>query len=431
MTNIETVIARQILDSRGNPTLEAEVRLADGSLGRASVPSGASTGSHEAVELRDGDKAHFGGKGVGKAVTAVNGEIAGAVKGLPAADQETLDRRLIDLDGTDNKGRLGANAILGVSLAAAHAAAASRGVPLYRHLADLFGGAGLSLPVPLCNILNGGAHAANSTDFQEFMVAPAGIATYADALRCCSEIYQALKGVLAKRGLATTVGDEGGFAPTLPSNRDAAEVVVEAIEAAGYRPGVDVFLALDVAASEFYEGGRYRLAREGRNLTANELCDFYNSWLAAYPLVSVEDGLSEDDWEGWQALTSTLGDRLQLVGDDLFTTSTSRIQQGIDQKCGNSVLVKLNQIGSLTETLEAIHLSHRAGWSTIISHRSGETEDTTIADLAVATGSGQIKAGAPARGERTAKYNRLLRIEEELGSAATYAGKEAFRLLRT
>lgn len=431
MPNIETAIARQILDSRGNPTLEAEVRLADGSLGRASIPSGASTGSHEAVELRDGDKAHFGGKGVGKAVTAVNGEIAGAVKGLPAADQETLDRRLIDLDGTDNKGRLGANAILGVSLAAAHAAAASRGVPLYRHLADLFGGADLSLPVPLCNILNGGAHAANSTDFQEFMVAPAGIATYADALRCCSEIYQALKGVLAKRGLATTVGDEGGFAPTLPSNRDAADVVVEAIEAAGYRPGVDVFLALDVAASEFYEGGRYRLAREGRNLTANELCDFYNSWLAAYPLVSVEDGLSEDDWEGWQALTSILGDRLQLVGDDLFTTSTSRIQQGIDQKCGNSVLVKLNQIGSLTETLEAIRLSHRAGWSTIISHRSGETEDTTIADLAVATGSGQIKTGAPARGERTAKYNRLLRIEEELGSAATYAGKEAFRLLRT
>lgn len=430
MSNIETFIAREILDSRGNPTLEAEVRLSDGSLGRASVPSGASTGSHEAVELRDGDKAQFGGKGVGKAVAAVNGEIAGAVKGLRAVDQEALDRRLIDLDGTDNKGRLGANAILGVSLAAAHAASASRGVPLYRHLADLFGGGQLSLPVPLCNILNGGAHAANSTDFQEFMVAPAGIATYADALRCCSEIYQALKSVLAKRGLATTVGDEGGFAPTLPSNKDAAEVVVEAIEAAGYRPGVDVFLALDVAASEFYEGGRYRLAREGRDLTANELCDFYGSWLDAYPLVSVEDGLSEDDWEGWQALTSTLGGRLQLVGDDLFTTSTSRIQQGIDQKCGNSVLVKLNQIGSLTETLEAIHLAHRAGWSTIISHRSGETEDTTIADLAVATGSGQIKTGAPARGERTAKYNRLLRIEEELGSTATYAGKQAFKLLK-
>ncbi len=430
MSTIETVTARQILDSRGNPTLEAEVRLSDGSVGRAAVPSGASTGSHEAVELRDGDSSVYGGKGVGRALASVNGEIAGAVKGLAAEDQETLDRRMIELDGSENKGRLGANAILGVSLAAAHAAAASRGAPLYRHLASLFGAAEPILPVPLCNILNGGAHATNSTDFQEFMIAPAGMDTYADALRCCSEVYQALKGVLSKRGLGANVGDEGGFAPTLPSNQDAIEVVVAAIEAAGYQPGKDVFLALDVAASEFFEGGLYRLARDGRDLTANDLCGFYGSWLDAYPLVSIEDGLSEDDWDGWRALTSTLGDRLQLVGDDLFTTNTDRIQQGIDQGCGNSVLVKLNQIGSLTETLEAIHLAHRAGWSAIISHRSGETEDTTIADLAVATGSGQIKTGAPARGERTAKYNRLLRIEEELGDAAAYAGKGAFKLLR-
>ena len=422
MPTISTVYAREILDSRGTPTIEATVALDDGSTGTAAVPSGASTGSHEAIELRDGDKKRYGGRGVLKAVANVNGPIAASLTGMSSDDQAALDRRLIDLDGTPNKCVLGANAMLGVSLAIAHAVAKSKGVPLYRHL----GGRDLTLPVPMFNILNGGRHASNSADLQEFMVAPAGLPTFCEALRCGAEVYASLKAILGQRGHATNVGDEGGFAPSLPSNEDALKVVLEAIEHAGYRPGVDCYLALDCAASEFYEDGRYALKRDGKRLTSAEMVGLLEQWVSAYPIISIEDGLAEDDWQGWALLTQRLGKKVQLVGDDLYTTNPERIRRGIAEKCSNSVLIKLNQIGTLTETLEAVRTTQQAGWSTVISHRSGETEDTTIADLAVATGAGQIKTGAPARSERVAKYNRLLRIERELGNAAKYAGRGAY-----
>ena len=423
LTKITAVHAREILDSRGNPTVEVEVWLEDGSLGRAAVPSGASTGAHEAVELRDGDPQRYGGKGVSRAVENVNGEIAYAVCGIAATDQAALDARLIELDGTPNKGRLGANAILGVSLAAAHAGAASCGLPLYRYL----GGPGaVILPAPLFNILNGGKHAENSTDFQEFMVVPVGARSFAHAAQMGAEIYQALKKLLHQHGLATGVGDEGGFAPSLPGNRDAVEVVLDAVQAAGYRPGDNVMLALDPATSELYQDGRYTLARESRTLNSAEMAGLWQDWCARYPIISLEDGMAEDDWEGWADLTRRVGDRVQLVGDDLYVTNTERLARGIRERSSNSILIKLNQIGTLTETLRAIEMARRAGWTAVVSHRSGETEDTTIADLAVATNAGQIKTGAPARSERVAKYNRLLRIEEELSGAAVYAGREAF-----
>jgi enolase len=429
-TSIALVEAREILDSRGNPTVEVDVMLADGSVGRAAVPSGASTGAHEAVELRDGDAARFGGKGVLGAVRNVTEEIAPAVVGLDAADQAGLDAVLIDLDGTPNKGRLGANAILGVSVAAAHASAAALDLPLYRYL----GGVGArTLPVPMFNILNGGKHAQNSTDFQEFMVMPVGADTFSDALRAGAEIFAALRTLLHDEGHATGQGDEGGFAPSLPSNEAALEIVVRAIEGAGYRPGEDVSIALDPAATELVEAGsgrngaptRYVLAREGRTLDSGQLIDLWADWAARYPIVSLEDGLAEDDWAGWAELTRRLGDRLQLVGDDLLVTNPERIRRAIGEKAANSVLIKLNQIGTLTETVQAIETARRAGWTAVVSHRSGETEDTTIADLVVAMGTGQIKTGAPSRSERVAKYNRLLRIEEELGEAAVYPGRSA------
>ncbi len=422
MTNIRAVHAREILDSRSNPTVEVTVQLDDGSVGTAAVPSGASTGSHEAVELRDGDPKRYDGKGVLKAVENVNNRIALSITGISPYDQEALDHRLKDLDGTPNKASLGANAILGVSLAVAHAAARSKGVPLYRYL-----GEGKTLPVPMFNILNGGKHAANSADVQEFMVVPAGVPTFREALRCGSEVYQALGRVLKGRKQPTNVGDEGGFAPSLPSNKDALEAVLAAIEAAGYRPGRDCYVALDLAASELYKDGVYVLEREGAKLTSSKMVELLASWADAYPIISIEDGLAEDDWGGWRALTERLGSRVQLVGDDIYTTNTERIQRGIRTKASNSVLIKLNQIGTLSETLEAIRMTKEAGWSTVISHRSGETEDTTIADLAVATDAGQIKSGAPARSERVAKYNRLMRIEEELGAEACYAGRGAYR----
>lgn len=420
---IASVHAREILDSRGNPTVEVEVRLDDGSVGLAAVPSGASTGAHEAVELRDGDPARYGGKGVRRAVANVNGEIAAAVRGLHATDQAALDARLIALDGTPNKSRLGANAILGVSLAVAKAAAASVGLPLYRYLG---GPNAVTLPVPMYNILNGGKHAEDSTDFQEFMVMPVGAPSFSEALRVGAEIYQALKKILHQRGLATGVGDEGGFAPTLPGNRDAVEVVLDAVQAAGYRPGDDVVLALDPATSELYQNGAYVLAKEGRTLSSAELAALWQEWCDYYPIRSIEDGMAEDDWPGWVELTRRLGQRVQLVGDDLFVTNTERLARGIRERAANAILIKPNQIGTLTETLTAVEMAKRAGWTAIISHRSGETEDTTIADLAVALNAGQIKTGAPARSERVAKYNRLLRIEEELASAARYAGRAAF-----
>jgi len=430
-TRIERVHGREILDSRGNPTVEVDVVLADGSLGRAAVPSGASTGINEAVELRDGDKGRFGGKGVRKAVEAVDGEIAGALRGLDAADQAALDRTLIDLDGTPNKGRLGANAILGASLACAHGAAASAGLPLYRYLG---GDAATILPVPFFNILNGGKHAVDSTDFQEFMVAPVGAATYAEALRAGAEVFWSLRSILHEEGHATGQGDEGGFAPSLPSNEAAIEVILRAIERAGYRPGEDVALALDPATSSILvEGtgdgevaGQYRLETEQRTLDTDELIDLWAAWLTRYPIVSLEDGLAEADWPGWRALTARLGDRVQLVGDDLLVTNPTFIARAIEEHAANAVLIKLNQIGTLTETIGAIDMARGAGWGAMISHRSGETEDTTIADLAVAMGTGQLKTGAPSRSERVAKYNRLLRIEEELGGAARYAGRSAF-----
>ena len=425
MARIETVRASEMLDSRGLPTVEAVVTLDDGSTGWAAVPSGASTGTHEALELRDGDASRYGGKGTLTAVANVNEKVAAHIRGLSSDDQQAVDQAMLELDGTQDKSSLGANAILAVSLANAHAAAQSAGLPLYRYL-----GAGALLPTPMLNLLNGGRHAVNSTDFQEFMVMPVGFGSFAEGLRCGTEVYQALRGIVHARGMSTNVGDEGGVAPSLPTNEAAVELLVEAIEKAGYRPGEDCALALDVAASEFYEGGRYVLAREGVTLTSAELVGYYEEWVSKYPIVSIEDGLVEDDWEGWTLLTQRLGSRVQLVGDDLFTTNPERIARGIADGAGNSVLVKLNQIGSLTETRSAIDMTHAAGWSAVISHRSGETEDTTIADLAVAVSAGQIKTGAPARSERVAKYNRLLRIEAELGSAAEYAGGSPFERLR-
>jgi len=427
MSSIESIEAREILDSRGNPTIEVDVTLDDGAFGRAGVPSGASTGIHEAVELRDGDKARFGGKGVQKAVANVRDVIAPQVLGMDASDQAGLDAALIALDGTPNKGKLGANAILGVSLAAAHASAASYGMPLYRYL----GGVGArTLPVPFFNILNGGKHARNSTDFQEFMVAPVGVDTFAEALRAGSEVFHALKSILGDEGFATSQGDEGGFAPSLPSNEAAVEVILRAIEKAGYKPGEQVAIALDPATSSILvegtgvEGvtGQYRLEREGRNLDSGQMIDLWEKWLAKYPIVLLEDGLAEDDWAGWVELTKRLGTKVELVGDDIVVTNPKLIARAIREKAMNAVLIKLNQIGTLTETIEAVDMAQKVGWNAFISHRSGETEDTTIADFVVAMGTGQIKTGAPSRSERVAKYNRLLRIEEELGAGALFAG---------
>ncbi len=425
MSKITHIEAREILDSRGNPTVEAEVALDNGCRGRAAVPSGASTGAREAIELRDGDPARYGGKGVLKAVGHVNDEIARLLQGRDVQDQAGLDQAMISLDGTDNKSRLGANALLAVSLAAAHAAAADAGQPLFRHLA----GGPVSLPVRMMNIINGGAHADNSVDVQEFMIIPAGFDRFSEALRCGVEIFHALKKVLHDRGLATTVGDEGGFAPNLSSNEEAMQVIVEAVHAAGYDLGTHVWLGLDIASSEFYKGGVYTLAAENRTLDAAGMVDLLAEWVDRYPIISIEDGLAEDDWAGWKLLTERLGDKVQLVGDDLFVTNTQIFQEGIDQGIANSILIKLNQIGTLTETLEAIAMAHKAGYSAVISHRSGETEDTTIADLAVATTASQIKTGSLSRSDRVAKYNQLLRIEAALGDEACYAGTGAFRHL--
>jgi len=421
VAQIEAVGAREILDSRGNPTVEVEVLLEDGTVSRAAVPSGASTGAFEAYELRDGDEARYGGKGVGKAVEAVLDELGPAIEGVEADDQRLVDAIMIETDGTENKSRLGANAILGVSLAVARAAADSADLPLFRYL----GGPGAHvLPVPMMNVINGGAHADTNVDIQEFMILPIGAETFRDGLRWGVETYHALKSLLKKKGLSTGLGDEGGFAPDLGSNREALDLLVEAIEAAGYTAGRDIALGLDVASTEFFRDGAY--AFEGRSLTAADLSDYYDELLAAYPLVTIEDPLAEDDWEGWAHLTQHIGGKVQLVGDDLFVTNPKRLSEGIAKGAANSVLVKVNQIGSLTETLDAVSLAHRSGYTAVMSHRSGETEDTTIADLAVATDCGQIKTGAPARSERVAKYNQLLRIEEELGDAAEYAGRSAF-----
>ncbi|MCB9666103.1 MAG: phosphopyruvate hydratase [Alphaproteobacteria bacterium] len=423
MPTIFSVTGRAILDSRGNPTVEVEIRTDSGAVGRAAVPSGASTGEHEAVELRDGGD-RWMGKGVTKAVEHVEGPIADQLIGRDVRDQARIDQVLVELDGTPNKSSLGANAILGASLAVAKAAADYSGLPLYRYVG---GPLARVLPVPLMNILNGGAHADNNVDIQEFMICPVGAPTFAEALRMGTEVYHHLKAVLKKKGLSTAVGDEGGFAPDLPSNRAALEVIAEAVAKAGYTLGDDIVLALDVAASELYRDGAYHLAGEGRTLSAEEMVGFYAELADAFPLVSIEDGLAEDDWAGWAALTAGLGHRVQLVGDDLFVTNTARLQRGIDERSANAILVKVNQIGTLTETLEAVDLAHRAGFRAVMSHRSGETEDVTIADLAVATGCGQIKTGAPARTDRVAKYNQLLRIEAELGTGAVYAGKGVFR----
>jgi enolase len=423
MSQIETVHARQILDSRGNPTIEVELVLRSGAAGRAAIPSGASTGEFEATELRDGGEA-FGGKGVTKAVANVNGEIAEAVRGCDALDQAGLDRRLVELDGTPNKSRLGANAILGVSLAAAHAAAAEEAMPLWRYLG---GEAAHVLPVPMMNVLNGGAHADNKVDFQEFMVVPVGAPSFRECLRIGAEVFHALKTTLAGRGLGTAVGDEGGFAPDLGSNEEALQMLIAGIEAAGYTPGDDVAIALDPAVSEIYEDGAYVLEHEGRSLSADELAAYWADLSDRYPIVSLEDGMDEEDWAGWRALTERLGERLQLVGDDLFVTNTARLRRGIDSGVANSILIKVNQIGTLTETRDAISTAREAGYTAVMSHRSGETEDVTIADLAVATGCGQIKTGAPSRSDRVAKYNQLLRIEEQLGDDATFPGRGVFR----
>jgi enolase len=424
MSQIARVHARQILDSRGQPTVEVEVGLASGAVGRAAVPSGASTGAFEALELRDGDASVFGGKGVMKAVANVEDELAGVLVGRDASQQAVIDRTMIEFDGTPNKERLGANAILGCSLAVAQAAAADAGLPLYRYLG---GARAHRLPVPLMNILNGGAHADNSVDLQEFMVAPVGARTFADALRMGAEVYAQLKKVLRDRGLATGVGDEGGFAPDLASNQDALEVIMEAIGAAGYTPGEEIALALDPATTELYRDGAYRLEGEGRTLSSEEMVGYWEDLCGRYPIISIEDGMSEEDWDGWVALTNALGDRVQLVGDDLFVTNSQRLAKGIELGAGNAILIKVNQIGTLSETLAAMDLASRSGYASMVSHRSGETEDTFIADLAVATGAGQIKTGAPSRSERVAKYNQLIRIEEGLGPASTYPGRSAFR----
>jgi enolase len=423
MSQIEKVHARQILDSRGNPTVEVDIVLRSGAAGRAAVPSGASTGEFEATELRDGGEA-FGGKGVTQAVANVNGEIAEAVHSADATDQAGLDRTLVELDGTPNKSRLGANAILGVSLAAAHAAAAEEGLPLWRYLG---GDAAHILPVPMMNVLNGGAHADNKVDFQEFMIVPVGASSFSEGLRVGAEVFHALKRTLHDRGLGTAGGDEGGFAPDLGSNEEALQMLVAGIEAAGYRPGEDVAIALDPAASEIFSAGSYELEHEGRSLSPGEMAAYWAELVAKYPIVSLEDGMDEEDWEGWKALTDRLGDHLQLVGDDLFVTNTERLRRGIDAGVANSILIKVNQIGTLTETLDAIGMARAAGYTAVMSHRSGETEDVTIADLAVATGCGQIKTGAPSRSDRVAKYNQLLRIEEALGADATFPGRAAFR----
>jgi len=426
-TAITRVHAREILDSRGNPTLEAEVTLASGHTGRAAVPSGASTGTKEAVELRDGDKSRYLGKGVTKAVGNVNTTIASALKGFDAADQAGLDGKLIALDGSENKGTLGANALLGVSMAAAHAVAASRGLPLWKHLA---GDRTPVLPVPMMNIINGGAHADNNVDMQEFMVLPVGFDRFAEALRAGTEIFHALKSVLKGRGLSTAVGDEGGFAPDLKSNEEAIEVILEAIGKAGYRAGEDVLLGLDVASSEFFENGKYNLVGEGKRLSTEQFVDFLAGWSRQYPIITIEDGMSEHDWDGWAQLTKAVGSTVQLVGDDLFVTNPKILKQGIDQGVANAILIKVNQIGTLTETLEAIAMAEAARYAQVISHRSGETEDTTIADIAVATTATQIKTGSLCRSDRVAKYNQLLRIEEALGASARYAGRAAFTSLK-
>ena len=427
MTTINKIHAREILDSRGNPTLEAEVTLSSGHTGRAAVPSGASTGTKEAVELRDGDKTRYLGKGVQKAVANVNGAIATALTGFNAADQSGLDRRLIKLDGTENKAKLGANALLGVSLANAHAVAASRGLPLWKHLA---GARDVQLPVPMMNIINGGAHADNNVDLQEFMVLPVGFDSFSEALRAGTEIFHALKSVLKSRGLSTAVGDEGGFAPDLKSNEEALEIILEAVGKSGYHAGEDVLLGLDVASSEFFENGKYNLVGEGKRLTSEQFVDFLADWARQYPIISIEDGMAEHDWAGWKQLTTALGSRVQLVGDDLFVTNPKIFKQGIDQGVANAILIKVNQIGTLTETLEAIAMADAAGYAAVVSHRSGETEDTTIADISVATTATQIKTGSLCRSDRVAKYNQLLRIEEALGSSARYAGRDAFVSLK-
>jgi enolase len=426
MTQITQIHAREILDSRGNPTLEAEVTLSDGAFGRAAVPSGASTGSREAVELRDGDKARYLGKGVQHAVANVNGPIAKALQGFAAADQAGLDKKLIELDGTPNKSRLGANALLGVSLANAHAVAASHKQPLWQHLAQIGERAALTLPVPMMNIVNGGAHADNNVDMQEFMVLPVGLPNFSESLRAGVEIFHALKSVLKAKGLNTAVGDEGGFAPDLKSNEQAIETILEAISKTGYKAGKDVYLGLDVASSEFYKDGIYDLEGEGKKFTSAQLIDFYADWCAKYPIITIEDGMAEGDWDGWAALTTKLGKKVQLVGDDLFVTNPAIFREGIDKKIANAILIKVNQIGTLSETLEAIAMAAAANYAAVISHRSGETEDTTIADISVATTATQIKTGSLCRSDRVAKYNQLLRIEQALGSAAKYAGRAAF-----
>jgi enolase len=423
MSYINEILAREILDSRGNPTVEVEVHLESGGMGRAAVPSGASTGVHEAVELRDGDDDRYNGKGVSKAVDNVNTTIAEELFGWDALDQVGIDEFLINLDGTPNKSNLGANAILGVSLAVAKAGADALDLPLYRYLGGV---SARLLPVPMMNILNGGKHAVDSTDLQEFMVMPVGASSFAEALQWGAETYHSLKKVLSGRKYNTSIGDEGGFAPSLRSNEEAIEVIIEAIQKAGFEPGEDMFLALDPAASEIFEDGRYNLKKEGRKLTGKEMVDFYENWVNKYPIISIEDGLAEDDWESWQLMRRRLGDRVQLVGDDLLVTNVERLAMGIERKAANSILIKLNQIGTLTETMAAIEMAKRAGWTAVVSHRSGETEDTTIADLVVAVNAGQIKTGAPCRTDRVAKYNQLLRIEEELGDTAQYASLSAF-----
>jgi enolase len=423
MTLIEDIHGREVLDSRGNPTVEVEVYLEGGAVGRAIVPSGASTGAHEAVELRDEDPARYGGKGVLQAVNNVNQVISEELWGFDALDQVGLDAYMIQLDGTANKGKLGANAILGVSLAASKAAAEALAIPLYRYIG---GTSARTLPVPMMNILNGGKHAMDGPDLQEFMAMPVGAPSFAEALRWGAETYQALKKVLKAKGYSTGIGDEGGFAPSLKSNEEAIELIIEAIQKAGYEPGKDIFVALDPAASEVFEGGKYVLKKEGRTLSGEEMVDFYEGWVDKYPIISIEDGLAEDDWDNWVLMTRRLGDRLQIVGDDLLVTNVERLRDGIERRAANSILIKLNQIGTLTETLAAIEMAKRAGWTAVVSHRSGETEDTTIADLVVATNAGQIKTGAPARSDRVAKFNQLLRIEEELGETAVYAGMSAF-----
>ncbi len=427
MTTITHVLAREVLDSRGNPTVEVEVYLESGARGRAIVPSGASTGAHEAVELRDGDKERYLGKGVLKAVQNVNDVIAPELEGMDALEQVAIDQRLIELDGTPNKGKLGANAILGVSMAVARAAAEALGMPLYAYL----GGFNAKvLPVPMMNILNGGQHADNNVDIQEFMIMPVGANSFAEGLRMGVEVFHSLKAVLKEKGLATSVGDEGGFAPNLSSNEEALQTIMAAVERAGYRPGDDIRLALDVASTELYRDGAYHLEGEGVTRTADEMIAYYQELVKKYPIVSIEDGLAEDDWEGWKRLTDALGGKVQLVGDDLFVTNTERLSRGIEAGVGNSILIKVNQIGTLTETFDAVEMAKRAGYTAVISHRSGETEDTTIADIAVATGAGQIKTGAPSRTDRVAKYNQLLRIEEELDASAVYPGKTAFYNLK-